>query len=81
MLYTTECVITSYSIHYTKLYEVIDLPQDIAEKEDALALHDVRGDLEFEDVTFMYRVDESKLLSEVVITSYSIHYTKLYEVR
>jgi len=52
-------------VSFERVFEVIDLPQDIAEKEDALVLHDVRGDLEFVDVTFLYSVDESKLLSEV----------------
>jgi ATP-binding cassette subfamily B protein len=52
-------------VSFERVFEVIDLPQDIAEKEDAIALHDVRGDLEFENVTFTYKVDESKLLSEV----------------
>jgi len=52
-------------VSFERVFEVIDLPQDIAEKEDALSLEDVRGDLEFENVTFNYSVDETKLLSEV----------------
>jgi len=52
-------------VSFERVFEVIDLPQDIAEKDSALALRDVNGDLEFEDVTFLYSVDESKLLSEV----------------
>ena len=52
-------------VSFERVFEVIDLPQDIAEKEDAIALHEVRGDLEFENVTFTYKVDETKLLSEV----------------
>ena len=52
-------------VSFERVFEVIDLPQDIAEKEDALSLDDVRGDLEFENVTFNYSVDETKLLSEV----------------
>jgi len=52
-------------VSFERVFEVIDLPQDIAEKEDALVLEEVRGDLEFENVTFLYSVDESKLLSEV----------------
>jgi ATP-binding cassette subfamily B protein len=52
-------------VSFERVFEVIDLPQDIAEKPDALALRDVRGDLEFDNVTFNYRVDESILLSEV----------------
>jgi len=52
-------------VSFERVFEVIDLPHDIPEKEDALVLSDVNGDLEFEDVTFSYSVDESKLLSEV----------------
>lgn len=52
-------------VSFERVFEVIDLPQDIAEKEDAIALRDVRGDLEFEQVTFVYSIDSSKLLSDV----------------
>jgi ATP-binding cassette subfamily B protein len=52
-------------VSFERVFEVIDLPQDIAEKENAIALHDVKGNLEFDDITFNYRLDESKLLSEV----------------
>ena len=52
-------------VSFERVFEVIDLPQDIAEKEDAPALKNVRGELEFENVTFDYRIDESRLLSEV----------------
>jgi ATP-binding cassette, subfamily B, bacterial len=52
-------------VSFERVFEVIDLPQDIVEKEDALALRDIRGDLEFENVTFLYSIDASKLLSDV----------------
>jgi len=52
-------------VSFERVFEVIDLPQDIAEKEDALVINNVRGDLEFDNVTFNYRIDESILLSEV----------------
>jgi ATP-binding cassette subfamily B protein len=52
-------------VSFERVFEVIDLPEDIAEKENALVLHDVRGELEFDNVTFNYRVDESILLKEV----------------
>jgi ATP-binding cassette subfamily B protein len=52
-------------VSFERVFEVIDLPQDIAEKDDAIVLKEVRGDLEFEDVTFTYKVDETKLLSDV----------------
>jgi ATP-binding cassette subfamily B protein len=52
-------------VSFERVFEVIDLPQDILDKENAIALHDVRGELEFDNVTFNYRVDESILLKEV----------------
>jgi ATP-binding cassette subfamily B protein len=52
-------------VSFERVFEVIDLPHDIVEQEDALALRDVRGNLEFENVTFLYSIDASRLLSEV----------------
>jgi ATP-binding cassette subfamily B protein len=52
-------------VSFERVFEIIDLPQDIIEKENAIVLHDVRGELEFDHVTFHYRVDESKLLKDV----------------
>lgn len=52
-------------VSFERVFEVIDLPQDIVEKENAVVLRDVKGELEFKDVTFNYKVDESILLKEV----------------
>ncbi|HXK39914.1 MAG TPA: ATP-binding cassette domain-containing protein, partial [Candidatus Paceibacterota bacterium] len=52
-------------VSFERVFEVIDLPQDIVEKEDAIVLQDVKGELEFDNVTFNYHVDESLLLKEV----------------
>jgi ATP-binding cassette subfamily B protein len=52
-------------VSFERVFEVIDLPQDIPEKENALVLHDAKGQLEFENVSFNYSVDESKLLKDV----------------
>jgi ATP-binding cassette, subfamily B, bacterial len=52
-------------VSFERVFEVIDLPTDIPEKENAVPLRDVRGELEFDNVTFNYRVDESKLLKDV----------------
>ncbi len=52
-------------VSFERVFEVIDLPTDIPEKEDAIELRDVRGELEFDNVTFNYRVDDSKLLKDV----------------
>ena len=69
-------VITSYSIHYTKLYE-IDYIKDqnsfpAVIKADGLALG--------KGVVIAQNFDEAKdAVLSIVITSYSIHYTKLYD--
>jgi ATP-binding cassette subfamily B protein len=52
-------------VSFERVFEVIDLPTDIPEKDEALPLQDVRGELEFDHVTFNYRVDESMLLKGV----------------
>ncbi|NUQ85785.1 MAG: ABC transporter ATP-binding protein [Anaerolineales bacterium] len=52
-------------VSFERVFEVIDLPQDIIEKENAIELHDVRGELEFDNVSFTYKVDESILLKQV----------------
>jgi ATP-binding cassette subfamily B protein len=52
-------------VSFERVFEIIDLPTDIPEKEGAIVLEDVRGDLEFDHVTFNYNVDSSKLLKDV----------------
>ena len=52
-------------VSFERVFEIIDLPPDIAEKENAVVLSDVKGELEFDNVTFNYHVDETKLLKEV----------------
>ncbi|MFN8384686.1 MAG: ABC transporter ATP-binding protein [Anaerolineales bacterium] len=52
-------------VSFERVFELIDLPQDITEKENAFELQNVKGELEFDNVTFNYKVDDSILLSEV----------------
>jgi ATP-binding cassette, subfamily B, bacterial len=52
-------------VSFERVFEVIDLPRDIPEKENATILQNSRGNLEFENVTFNYSVDETKLLKDV----------------
>lgn len=52
-------------VSFERVFEIVDLPQDIAEKENAVELKDVKGELEFNNVTFNYKVDESILLKDV----------------
>ena len=52
-------------VSFERVFEIIDLPTDIPEKENAIVLHDVQGNLEFDHVTFNYNVDSIKFLKEV----------------
>ena len=52
-------------VSFERVFEVIDLPQDIAETPDALALQSVAGDLVFEEVTFRYEAGDRSMLSDV----------------
>ncbi|MFM8424001.1 MAG: ABC transporter ATP-binding protein [Chloroflexota bacterium] len=52
-------------VSFERVFEIVDLPQDIVEKENAIELKDVKGELEFNNVTFNYKVDESILLKDV----------------
>ncbi len=52
-------------VSFERVFEVIDLPHDIPEKENAVVLQNVKGDLEFDNVNFNYSIDESKLLKGV----------------
>ena len=56
---------TTSMVSFERVFEIIDLPQDIVEKENATQIEDSRGEVEFENVDFTYKLDESKLLSEV----------------
>jgi ATP-binding cassette, subfamily B, bacterial len=52
-------------VSFERVFEVIDLPVEIEEKPDAIDLKDARGELEFEDVSFHYHVQQEFLLREV----------------
>jgi ATP-binding cassette subfamily B protein len=52
-------------VSFERVFEVLDLPQDIPEKPGAPPLRDVKGELVFEDVSFRYSADEHGLLSGV----------------
>ena len=41
-------------VSFERVFEVIDLPQEIEEKESAIVLKDVKGSLRFENVNFQY---------------------------
>jgi len=52
-------------VSFERVFEVIDLPQDIPETPTPYQPEEVMGELVFDNVSFRYAVDESKLLSEV----------------
>lgn len=52
-------------VSFERVFEIIDLPQEIAEKPDAITLHNVEGSLSFENVTFRYDVKQEFLLHDV----------------
>ncbi|MBI1259967.1 MAG: ATP-binding cassette domain-containing protein [Chloroflexi bacterium] len=52
-------------VSFERVFEVVDLPLEIAEKPNALVLSDTHGNLTFEDVSFKYELREMNLLSEV----------------
>ncbi|GAB1471615.1 ABC transporter ATP-binding protein [Chloroflexota bacterium] len=52
-------------VSFERVFELVDLPHDIVEKENAIELKDVKGELEFNNITFNYKVDESILLKDV----------------
>lgn len=45
--------------------EIMDTPAEITEKEDAVELKHVRGEIEFKNVTFHYSDDNSEVLSGI----------------
>jgi ATP-binding cassette subfamily B protein len=52
-------------VSFERVFEVLDLPLDIAEKPAAIPLTNVRGQLTFSGVTFLYDVNDQNLLKEV----------------
>jgi ATP-binding cassette subfamily B protein len=52
-------------VSFERVFEVLDLSLEITQKPEADVLQNVRGALEFDDVTFQYTVDEKMLLSDV----------------
>jgi ATP-binding cassette subfamily B protein len=52
-------------VSFERVFEVIDLPVDIAERPDAVALQDIRGEIVFDNVSFNYEAGDENLLSDV----------------
>jgi ATP-binding cassette, subfamily B, bacterial len=52
---------------FHRIFEYLDLPVDITEREDARELRDVRGEVRFEGVSFAYDVDGAPTLEDIDI--------------
>ena len=52
-------------VSFERVFEVLDLPQEIVVKPDAHVLKDVRGVIEFEDVSFHYIREGKGLLKDI----------------
>ena len=52
-------------VSFERVFEIIDLPLEIVEKDDAVTLAAARGDLRFDQVSFRYAIDQGQLLSDV----------------
>jgi ATP-binding cassette, subfamily B, bacterial len=52
-------------VSFERVFEVLDLPEEITEKPQASAPATIRGELVFEDISFRYRTDDQALLSDV----------------
>jgi ATP-binding cassette, subfamily B, bacterial len=52
-------------VSFERVFEIIDLPIEIEDHKDAIVLHDVSGELAFEDVSFKYNIGNISLLHQV----------------
>jgi ATP-binding cassette subfamily B protein len=52
-------------VSFERVFEVLDMPQDIVEKPDAGTLKDIKGDIVFENVSFQYEMGDERFLSDV----------------
>ncbi|MDO8579164.1 MAG: ABC transporter ATP-binding protein [Dehalococcoidales bacterium] len=52
-------------VSFERVFEVLDVPNEITEKPDALTLRDVQGVLEFQDVGFHYTEEGKGFLRDV----------------
>lgn len=56
---------SSSMVSFERVFEIIDLPIEIVEKENAVDLLDLRGELEFREVGFSYSAATAEALSKV----------------
>ncbi len=56
--------LVSSLVSFERVFEVVDLPVEVQEKEKPVTLKNLRGKIEFEDVTFSYTAIEAPSLSK-----------------
>ena len=52
-------------VSFERVFEVLDLPQEITEKSDAQVLNNIKGVIDFDDVSFHYMKEGKGLLKDV----------------
>lgn len=52
-------------VSFERVFEIVDLPVELVEKESPVIFKDIRGEIDFEDVTFQYETGDEFLLSDV----------------
>ncbi len=52
-------------VSFERVFEVIDLPVDIAETKTPIELNHIDGEIQFDHVTFIYEIGDEYLLSDV----------------
>ncbi len=52
-------------VSFERVFEVLDLPQEIQEKSDPVELKNVKGDIVFDNVSFKYEQGDEHFLSDV----------------
>ena len=62
---------------FERFREIMDIEPDIEDKKDAKTLSDVKGDIEFRDVSFRYSDNSAKVLSHVSLSIPAGSYTAL----
>ncbi|MBN1814490.1 MAG: ABC transporter ATP-binding protein [Anaerolineae bacterium] len=56
---------TTSLVSFERVFEVIDLPVDIPEKPEAVALQNIQGEIVFDHVSFQYETGDESVLSDV----------------
>ncbi|EON74499.1 ABC transporter ATP-binding protein [Lysinibacillus sphaericus] len=67
-LVSSSTTLTQSIASMDRMFELIDEPYEVKNKEKALDLSDVRGGVRFENVSFQYEVDGSQILNDIDFT-------------